>query len=136
MAKAPFIETILAFITNLVPKRVKRAIDILLHPCCDIEITDIDFTCEDTDVVDVVITLSGGINFPVDGSVLVNVTIGDNIGTYETEYTGGNTISINDAPLGAGEVDVEVVFLFPTNFGESQGVYVKTPSFTITVPSC
>ena len=91
--------SILGFIKHLVSKSLYRAIEILLKPCCDITITNVEAVCTESGKsgnYDVTITLSKAVNLLGQGYMLV--FIGGRIVKFDS-YNDSNTISIFDVDI-------------------------------------
>jgi len=131
-----FSQTILAFVANLVPKKVSKGFSILLAPCCDIT-AKATWTCTATNVATLVLTLSRPVGLYADGTYRVNVANGATIRTYTGTFTDGATITTTTVatPGGGGTVTITGNLFYPTNTDGTIGVYISIPSFTSTV-SC
>ena len=128
---------IIAYVKRLVGITTTRAFDIILNPCCDVTITDIDFTCVSTGVADITITLSAGTQFPKDGTAVVTATVAGVTRSYTATYTSNSTtIFLNDAAIVAGSASYKVYLLFPTDYDLNQGVYMQTAAFSKTNATC
>lgn len=109
--------SILGFIKHLVSKSLYRAIEILLKPCCDINILDVESSCNGTNY-DITITLDKSVNMLGNGLMLVLVdqvlVSGDN--GVLLSYNDSTKIVLTNVTLNisAGNYKVGVFFLLPT----------------------
>jgi hypothetical protein len=135
--------SILAFVKNLVNKKLYNAIKVLLNPCCDIAITDVAYDCG-TEELTLTISpvrpsfssLSGFSQVFTDGG-----TPGDSVfvGTGTISADGKSVVvevAVADAPVGADQI-FSITFFLPTPQDNSTiGVYQIAVSGEETIPAC
>lgn len=117
---------ILSILRHTVSGKILKAIDMIIHPCCDFTIEDIDFTCTATSVATITITLEGGVSFP--GTAQATLFSSEN-GEFKTvTYTPGATsIAFTGFPItnAATDVTYTVLLKFSTSTDVAKGVYVS-----------
>ena len=130
--------SILAFIKFLVSKKVYKAIDILLTPCCHPVVKSAEATCNEGITV-VTIELVNSINLYGAGQGSIFLWFPDlNIFISTTTlYTDSNTIVFEFInPVGGGTFDASVELYMPTSSDGLIGVSLSTEIFQITLPDC
>lgn len=137
------INNVLAFITPFASKRLKKAIELLLKPCCVITISDVTYDCGDeqlTVVLDPIQVSVGTLGATVDlftdaGTPGDVVYVGT--GTLSTD---GKTVVIDvaiaDAPVGADQIFTAKVFMPSSETNDNLGVFEIAVSEEITIPVC
>lgn len=135
--------SILAFVKRIVNKRIYNAIEIILSPCCTIEITDVVYDCGTEDLT-LTINPSQIFEASVESPVLVFTDGGnppDNVflGTGEVNSDGKSIvvgIPLADAPVGVDQI-FTVKILMPTNLNNTNtGVYQTGVSAETTIVPC
>ena len=146
--------SILGFIKHLVSKTIYRAIEILLKPCCDITILDVEATCSlvTPGNYDITITLDKSVNMLGNGIffVSINKVLASSVGgSMLFQYNDSTKITLTNVNIGSnsgGTFTVDVFLLLPTGnaAGNIQSAQDLTPgAFTIAssdidfnFPSC
>lgn len=129
--------SILGFIKHMLNKTQVKAIDLLLSPCCGITIEDIEFTCTSTAVATATITLSKGVNFPVNGNAVVTVFQSGSTRSYSITYSGGaTTVVVPSVTIFGANAFYTVTFTLPINSDLTEGVFTKTDTLEVTNPTC
>jgi hypothetical protein len=129
---------ILGFIRHLVSKKVYKAIEILLTPCCHPVVKSAEAIC-DGDITVVTIQLVNSINLygAGQGSIFLwvpdlNIFIGS-----KTIYTDSNTLVFEFINPGAfGIFDASVELYMPTSSDGLVGISLSTEDFEIDIPEC
>jgi hypothetical protein len=130
--------SILAFIKFLVSKKVYKAIDILLTPCCHPVVKSAEAIC-DGDITVVTIQLVNSINLygSGQGSIFLWIPFLNIFVLATTTYTDSNTIVFEFIdPIGGGTFDASVELYLPTSSDGLIGVSLSTEIFQITLPNC
>lgn len=130
--------SILAFIKFLVSKKVYKAIDILLTPCCHPVVKSAEAIC-DGDITVVTIQLVNSINLygAGQGSIFLWIPFLNIFVFATTTYTDSNTIVFEFIdPIGGGTFDASVELYLPTSSDGLIGVSLSTETFQITLPNC
>jgi hypothetical protein len=130
--------SILAFIKFLVSKKVYKAIDILLTPCCHPVVKSAEAIC-DGDITVVTIQLVNSINLygAGQGSIFLWIPFLNIFVLATTTYTDSNTIVFEFIdPIGGGTFDASVELYLPTSSDGLIGVSLSTEIFQITLPNC
>ena len=130
--------SILGFIRHLVSKTLYRSIEILLRPCCDIYVTDVQATVNCVSgTYDITFTLSKSVNMLGNGVMLIIgpnglVTTSSNGGLFP--YNDSNKFTLTDLDLGttsATSSTFSILFLLPSA-GQVDKLEELTPGvFTI-----
>jgi hypothetical protein len=81
------IKQALNFLKELLPNSLVRLVGILLHPCCDLEITDFVVTCNEDAGYDIVFTLGNPLSYSQSLSATVSNTSGGEITVSEDGKT-------------------------------------------------
>ena len=130
----------LAFIKFLVSKKVYKAIDILLTPCCHPVVKSAEATCNlDTGATIITIELVNSINLygSGQGSIFLWFPSFNFFVLATTTYTDSNTIVFEFIePTGGGTFDASVELYLPTSSDGLIGVSLSTETFQITLPNC
>lgn len=135
------INNVLAFITPFAGKRLKKAIELLLKPCCEVIISDASYDC---DLEQFTITLSPAQTSIGSLGAFVDVATDQGTGDYVSVGTGtlstdGKTVVVDvplaDAPVGASQV-FRATIQMPSGTSNSPGVYILAFSADTTIPSC
>lgn len=130
--------SILAFIKFLVSKKVYKAIDILLTPCCHPVVKSAEAIC-DGDITVITIELVNSINLygAGQGSIFLWIPFLNIFVFATTTYTDSNTIVFELIdPIGGGTFDASVELYLPTSSDGLIGVSLSTETFQITLPNC
>lgn len=124
------INNVLAFIRPFASKRLSKAVELLLKPCCLVEITDTDACSGGTR--DTTFTISPAQPLLGIGFAQVFSTVDDFVGTG-TISTDGTTVTVEDATISAGSATFSITLFLPTNQSNSvKGVYqIATGTFTV-----
>jgi hypothetical protein len=132
--------SILAFVKFIVSKKVYKAIDILLTPCCHPVVKSTEATCnEENGATIVTIELVNSINLYGAGQGSIFLWFPDlNIFISTTTlYTDSNTIVFEFINPGlGGTYDASVELYMPTSSDGLIGVSLSTEIFQITLPDC
>ena len=130
--------SILGFVRHLVSKTLYRSIEILLRPCCDIYVTDVQATVNCVSgTYDITFTLSKSVNMLGNGVMLIIgpnglVTTSSNGGVFP--YNDSNKFTLTDLDLGTTS-DTNSFFsilLFLPSAGQLDKIEELTPGvFTI-----
>lgn len=125
---------ILNYIRHLfLKKSVKKSIELLLHPCCDLTIVDADITCDESNDYTVVVTLGSGIVFP--GASEANLIVNDTV-VSTVDNPSGKTLTFTAASFASGSVQLTVEYKLYTNTAQTIGVFLKSNTFASTAPAC
>lgn len=128
--------SILAFIKRIVSKRIYKAIEIILHPCCTNTVTVVDFSCGDPGEYDVTITFTGTTNLFEHGFGILYV---DGVPvSVQGVYNDNGSITFTGVALTATvEYSFNVLMHMATNNSEfTQGVYITATAIDATPPVC
>lgn len=128
--------SILNFVKSLVSKRVLKAFDIILSPCCTNTITAVSAECADVTGYNVTVTFTGTTNLFGHGFGILYV---DGVPVaVQGVYNDNGSITFESVPVSTGTSNVGLVMLMSTNNGEAtQGVYVTSSIFAdVDFPSC
>lgn len=114
--------SILGFIRHLVSKTLYRSIEILLRPCCDIYVTDVQATVNCVSgTYDITFTLSKSVNMLGNGVMLIlggNGLVTSSIdGNPLFPYNDSNKFTLTDLDLGttsATSSTFSILFLLPS----------------------
>lgn len=127
-------QNILNFLRAIVSKRIYRAIELILSPCCPVSILSVDVVCNEDDEYDITVTLDSNISllgigkyqlfFEVDGVLI------------EGNFTNGNTITVTGQTLTSGTTDVSGYLFLPTNSDATVGAFLDLGTIEATVPAC
>ena len=130
--------SILAFIKFLVSKKVYKAIDILLTPCCHPVVKSAEAICDgDTTVVTIQLVNSINPYGAGQGSIFLWFPSLNIFVLATTIYTDSNTIVFEFInPGGGGTYDASVELYLPTSSDGLIGVSLSTETFQITLPDC
>ena len=130
--------SILAFIKFLVSKKVYKAIDILLTPCCHPVVKSAEAICDgDTTVVTIQLVNSINPYGAGQGSIFLWFPSLNIFVLATTIYTDSNTIVFEFInPGGGGTFDASVELYLPTSSDGLIGVSLSTETFKITLPNC
>lgn len=122
----------LKFITS---KRMYRAIELLVSPCCTPVISVISAICGTGSTVTVTITLDKSMSLLGIGDAEIYFN-GAKI-SASTSYLDGVTIKFTNIVVAAGAyTDAFITLKLPTNSDETMGVYLKSNAVSVTIPSC
>jgi hypothetical protein len=129
--------SILAFIKFLVSKKVYKAIDILLTPCCHPVVKSAEAIC-DGNITVVTIELVNSINLygAGQGSIFLWLPSLNIFISTTTIYTDSNTIVFEFFNPVGGTYGASVVLSMPTSSDGLIGVSLSTETFQITLPDC
>ena len=129
--KMSFKQSILAFSKNIVSKKVLKAIDVILSPCCSLS-GEASVSCNDDNTYEVVVTTNEAIGFL--GLGVAEGLVGD------TQITGivtePNTIYFEIVDTTAGTKDFDVKVFLPTNTVGNSGVFKSFTIADVVFPSC
>jgi len=126
--------SILAFIRHLVSKRVYKAIEIILTPCCHPVVTSSETVCENGTVT-LTLKLSSNINLYSNDNASGRLTILGQV--VKSTYTDNGTLTFQFENTGAsGDYTATLILFMPTSSDNLTGVYLSTGEFTVSVPSC
>jgi hypothetical protein len=132
--------SILAFVKFIVSKKVYKAIDILLTPCCHPVVKSTEATCnEENGATIVTIELVNSINLygAGQGSIFLWLPSLNIFISTTTLYTDSNTIVFEFINSGlGGTYDASVELYMPTSSDGLIGVSLSTEIFQITLPDC
>jgi len=129
------VNNVLAFIKPFASKRLARAIELLLKPCCVITVESVDFTDCDGGEYDLTIVLESSPNLLGIGEVEVKFVQGA-VTTIVSGTLTGNIVTIIDVPLTTGAVTITPKLLLEADFSNNRGIYILTVPFADTVPAC
>lgn len=148
------IKSILKFLKDLLPTRVVKAIDILLHPCCDFSILEATAVCDDTGTYTVTLVLDKKISLNGNGVFQIFVggvnasfaeaTIGDKVGTWVDNTSTLVLTEVDILPFTAGDYKLTLALALPTGYGPYTSSALFSPfvgiqsttDAEITFPSC
>lgn len=122
---------ILGFVRNLVPKRIKEGIAILLKPCCDLAIGNMSFVNVSGSTYNVTVNLTSTTSFYETPFIFLSqngIVIAKN-GIYLN-----GIVTFANVPLTAGSTNFSLTFLIPVASNLQIGTYKQTASFTIVTP--
>lgn len=136
------VNNVLAFINPFASKTLKKAISVLLKPCCNITVSDVSYDCGEEELT--VVLSEAQVSL---ASLGAYVQVFTDQGTGDFVYVGeadlgadGKTVVINistaDAPVGADQIFKAVIFLPSGNIITTPGVFILALSEEITIPSC
>lgn len=132
--------SILAFIKFLVSKKVYKAIDILLTPCCHPVVKSAEAICNlENGATIITIELVNSINLygAGQGSIFLWIPFLNIFVSTTTIYTDSNTIVFEFInPVGDGTFDASVELYMPTSSDGLIGVSLSTETFQIALPNC
>lgn len=139
-------KSILNFIQGLVPYSLYRAFQILLSPCCDITITDVDIVCDPSapagdSIYDITLTLSESVSLA--GMGYASVFIGSTPQVHPTiqPIDSTNVVTFNHVNLtsigGAGTYPITLSFyLAPYGITLGSPTVVFVSQTTGVFPGC
>jgi len=131
------IKQVLNFIKELLPNRVVKAIDILLHPCCDLGIEatavcDVEGTYTLTIVLDKKVNLGGGGFYQVFvGGLAVpfaEATVGLKTASWADNTTTLVLTGVDVVPYTAGDYLVTLFLSLPVGYGPYVSTDLLTPA--------
>ena len=126
--------SILSWLKPQIPTKYYKAIEVLLKPCCELNIANISFSCLGGGNADITVTLSKPIIF-YDTPTIISLSDGAraSIGGVIVNST---TITFSNFSTNAAAslwvLDIQV----PTSSDGNIGYYLRSPIFTITGPTC
>jgi hypothetical protein len=130
--------SILGFIRHLVSKRVYKAIEIILTPCCHPVVTSVEAVCNGGVTV-VTVKFSSNINLYGAGQgkiylwvPILNIFVGST-----AIYADNGTVTFEFLNLiGAGGYSASVELFMPTSSDGLVGVSLSSEEFIIGLPDC
>lgn len=131
---------ILGFIRHLVSKKVYKAIEILLTPCCHPVVKSVLAECYEGGVItQITVQLVNSINLYGAGqaSIFLSIPILNIFLEATTIYTDSNTLVFQFInPAGFGLYDASVELYMPTSSDGLVGISLSTEDFEIDIPEC
>lgn len=149
------IQQILKFAAGLLPAKLVRALDIILHPCCDYQLTVKKVTCDGTNTYSIDLELDKPINvhgggifyFTIDSYIMAfnEATLGNSLGTWNDtatriHLTGLHTPMFDDLS-GPHTVGINVIMPMtlgtPTSYKDfSPAILIQAIGDEVTFPVC
>ena len=129
---------ILGFIRHLVSKKVYKAIEILLTPCCHPVVKSVSVECVG-DITQITVQLVNSINLygAGQGSIFLWVPDLNIFIAFKTIYTDSNTLVFQFINPGvSGIVNASVELYLPTSSDGLVGISLSTENFEIDLPDC
>lgn len=121
---------ILNFLQNLVTRYEYKAISLILHPCCNLNITNAAFTVNGGNF-NVVLTISDNISLLGRGTAQIsrNGVVISSAGVYDDN----GHITFTNIPISAGSASFGAILLFDTNFNNTQGIFIDVAAI-VAIP--
>jgi len=127
--------SIIGFIKHMLSPKSVKAIDKILSPCCQLELSDLDITCTGANLATVVVTLGQSISFPGTIKYLLLSDLDGKVGSG-TFTNGSSTITITNGNVATAGTAVYTLYLyFYTNSDLNIGVF-ESATITVTNPNC